>query len=82
MKVLVTGGSGRAGKYVIKELVKRNHQVVNGDIIESHQNLENSKVKFKKINFTDYGETIFATEECEAICFLLLMYCKPQKRKE
>ena len=46
MKVLVTGGSGRAGKYVIKELVKRNHQVVNGDIIESHQNLENSKVKF------------------------------------
>ena len=49
MKVLVTGGSGRAGKYVIKELVKRNHQVVNGDLIESHQNLENSKVKFKKI---------------------------------
>ena len=70
MKVLVTGGSGRAGKYVIKELVKRNHQVVNGDIIESHQNLENSKVKFKKINFTDYGETIFATEECEAIIHL------------
>ena len=48
MKVLVTGGSGRAGKYVIKELVKRNHQVVNGDIIESHQNLENSKVKFSR----------------------------------
>ena len=44
MKVLVTGGSGRAGKYVIKELTKNNHEVINGDIIPSDQFEENSNI--------------------------------------
>ena len=35
MKVLVTGGSGRAGKYVIKELLENGHSVVNADMIHA-----------------------------------------------
>ena len=31
MKVLVTGGSGIVGHYVINELIKNNHEVVNAD---------------------------------------------------
>ncbi len=33
MKVLVTGGSGIVGHYVINELLKNNHEVVNADKI-------------------------------------------------
>ena len=31
MKVLVTGGSGIVGHYVINELIENNHEVVNAD---------------------------------------------------
>ena len=33
MKVLVTGGSGIVGHYVIDELLRNNHEVVNADKI-------------------------------------------------
>lgn len=70
MKILVTGGSGRAGRYVIKELLKGKHDVVNGDIVQFNQTLEHPEITSKRIDFTDYGETVFGTENCEAIIHL------------
>ena len=34
MKVVITGGSGRAGQYIIPELVTHGYDVVNADITE------------------------------------------------
>ena len=70
MKVLVTGGSGRAGKYVIKELLENGHSVVNADMINGYLEDRNPELSFKKIDFTDYGQTVFATENCDAIIHL------------
>ena len=64
MKVLVTGGSGRAGKYVIKELLDNGHSVVNADMINGYLEDRNPELNFKKIDFTDYGQTIFAADQC------------------
>ena len=70
MKVLVTGGSGRAGKYVIKDLLENGHSVVNADMINGYLEDRNPELSFKKIDFTDYGQTVFATENCDAIIHL------------
>ena len=70
MKVLVTGGSGRAGKYVIKELLDNGHSVVNADMINGYLEDRNPELNFKKIDFTDYGQTIFAADQCDAIIHL------------
>ena len=49
MKVLVTGGSGRAGKYVIKDLLENGHSVVNADMINGYLEDRNPELSFKKL---------------------------------
>ena len=70
MKVLVTGGSGRAGKYVIRELLNNDHSVVNADVVNGYLEDSNPNLSYKRIDFTDYGETVFATSGCDAIIHL------------
>lgn len=51
MKVLVTGVGGQLGYDVVNELVKRNHEAVGSDILDS-VNI-NEEVKYVKLDITD-----------------------------
>ena len=42
MKVLVTGGSGIVGHYVIDELYRNGHEVINADVVRMTSNLTHS----------------------------------------
>jgi len=59
-KILVTGGSGKAGKATIKTLLKNNYEVFSIDLMPSVEN----DVPFSKVDLEDYGETI------EAVSFI------------
>lgn len=54
MKIAVTGGSGKLGRTVVKELRNAGHQVVNLDVLGT------PCPGFVRVNFTNYGETIDA----------------------
>lgn len=54
MKVVLAGAYGKLGVEILKELVKQGHEVVAADMVEKEvQDLDTSKVTFKKINVTD-----------------------------
>ena len=59
-KILVTGGSGKAGRATIKTLLKNNYEVFSIDLMPSVEN----DVPFSKVDLEDYGETI------EAVSFI------------
>jgi nucleoside-diphosphate-sugar epimerase len=54
--VLVTGGSGKAGRAAIAELLTRGYSVVNADLVAPPEPL----CHFMKVDFTDLGQTIDA----------------------
>ena len=54
MKVLVTGALGNVGKFVVKELINKEEQVVAGDIDTTKiKNLFGHTVNAVKLDFTD-----------------------------
>lgn len=56
MKVLVTGSSGRIGRYIVQELVEAGHQVLGIDL----QPPETRISRFLRVDLTDAGETFQA----------------------
>ncbi len=52
MKVLVTGGSGRIGRYVVRELIEEGHHVTNADIQPPPEPQE----RFIQVDLTDTGQ--------------------------
>ena len=54
--VVVTGGSGKAGRAAITELLARGYAVVNADLVPPPQPL----CHFMKVDFNDLGQTIDA----------------------
>ena len=68
MRVIVTGGSGRAGQHVVRELVGAGHEVVNIDLT----NLSDLGVEFCRIDLTDLGEVYdaFFQFRPEGVCHL------------
>jgi nucleoside-diphosphate-sugar epimerase len=52
MRIVFTGGSGKAGKHVISYLLSKGHQVLNLDLIP----LDNPKVHTLKTDLTDSGQ--------------------------
>jgi nucleoside-diphosphate-sugar epimerase len=68
MQVLVTGGSGRAGQHVVRELVAAGHQVVNLDLV---RNIE-LPGSFCRIDLTQSGEVYdaFFQFRPEGVCHL------------
>lgn len=63
MKVVITGGSGRAGQNIIPELIARGHEVTNADAVEGpHQG-----ARFMRVDATDLGAVIAITRSAEAI---------------
>jgi nucleoside-diphosphate-sugar epimerase len=53
MRVIVTGGNGRAGMYTVRELARANHETVNVDIIRLPTDLPGH---FIQLDLTNAGE--------------------------
>ena len=68
MQILVTGASGRIGRYVVKELVDAGHSVTGVDILAS----EGGSSRFLRVDLTDAGEVYqaLAAAEAEAVVHL------------
>ena len=74
MKILITGGNGRAGTYVVKEFLENGYEVINADT-SSPNFIEPTETKihnlsYKKIDFTDFGQTLSSLEGCDAVVHL------------
>ena len=68
MQILVTGASGRIGRYVVKELVSAGHSVTGVDILTS----DGSSPRFLRVDLTDTGEVYqaLAGAKIEAVVHL------------
>lgn len=68
MKVIVTGGSGRAGRHVVRELAAAGHEVTNVDRMA----LDGLPGSLIRIDLTDAGEVYdaFAQVRPESVCHL------------
>jgi UDP-glucose 4-epimerase len=69
MRVIVTGGSGRAGTYTVRELVEAGHEVVNLDRVRPPEGLPGG---FIQLDLTDAGEVYDAMAQVkpEGVCHL------------
>ena len=67
MRVIVTGGSGRAGTYVVRELTQAGHEVTNVDRIRPQTRLPGT---FIQLDLTDAGEVYdaFAQARPQGVC--------------
>ena len=59
--ILVTGGSGKAGRATIKLLLKNNYNVFNADLI-NHPELE---VPFTRVDLENFGEAMESVSEID-----------------
>ncbi|TKA76856.1 hypothetical protein B0A49_02943 [Cryomyces minteri] len=58
-RIVFTGGSGKAGRHVIPELIKKGHQVLNLDLVD-FPNSNGSNVFTLKTDLTDSGQVFNA----------------------
>ena len=65
MRIAVTGGSGKAGPYVIADLLNHGHEVVNVDMVSG-----GTEVPFQRADLTDYGQTVSVLQGLEALVHL------------
>jgi len=60
-KIAVTGGSGKAGRAVVRHLLEHGHQVLNVDRVPSAESSSpDSPAPFLYADLTDYGQTLEA----------------------
>ncbi len=69
MRVIVTGGSGRAGSYTVRELVAGGHEVINLDMARPPADLPG---EFVQLDLTDAGEVydVLSQFRPEGVCHL------------
>jgi nucleoside-diphosphate-sugar epimerase len=70
MKIVVTGGSGKAGRAVVSDLQRQGHDVLNVDVRpspESYHYPDGSPVPFLEADLTDYGQALEALAGGEAM---------------
>ena len=65
-KIAVTGGSGKAGRYVVRDLLDHGYQVVNVDVAPPAR----SQTRFRQANLTDLGEVFEALDGVDAVVHL------------
>lgn len=61
-KVIVTGGSGKAGRVVLRDLIEHGYQVYNVDLVPPRD----TAVDFSLVELTDFGQTIGALRAIDA----------------
>ena len=66
-KVIVTGGSGRAGEYIISELAANGYEVYNADAVAPRPESASNAAQFWRIDVTDYGEVLNALSGADAV---------------
>lgn len=62
-KIVVTGGSGKAGRAIIRELLEHDYEVLNLDIAPPAERLS----PFRPVDLTDYGQTFAALYGADAV---------------
>jgi len=65
-RIVVTGGSGKAGRAVVRDLVEHGHDVVNVDVAPA----ESAVAPFLRADLTDLGETIESLRGSEVVIHL------------
>lgn len=65
-KIVVTGGSGKAGRAVVRDLLDHGYEVLNVDVAPPREML----TPFLKIDLTDYGQTVEALGGADAVVHL------------
>ena len=70
-KIVVTGGSGKAGRVVVRDLLEHGHEVRNVDRVPSPESYSpDTPVPFLPADLTDFGQTLEALDGAEAIVHL------------
>jgi nucleoside-diphosphate-sugar epimerase len=64
--IVVTGGSGKAGRAVVRDLVEHGYEVLNVDTNPS----SDKSARYLKIDLTDYGQTVEALQGADAVVHL------------
>ena len=60
-KIAVTGGSGKAGRVVVRDLYQRGHQVLNIDLVPSPESSHpEDAIPFLRADVTDFGQALEA----------------------
>ena len=65
-RIVVTGGSGKAGRAVVRDLVARDYDVLNVDVVQSID----AQARFLKIDLTDFGQAVDALRNADAVVHL------------
>jgi nucleoside-diphosphate-sugar epimerase len=66
MRIVVTGGSGKAGRVVVRDLLEHGHEVLNVDRVPSvESNSPDSPAPFLPADLTDFGQTLEALSGAE-----------------
>ena len=64
-RVVITGGSGKLGRHVVREMVEHNWQVINIDFIPPPEDIPGSR--WFKADLKDYGEVIAILTEVDSL---------------
>jgi nucleoside-diphosphate-sugar epimerase len=67
MKVVVTGGSGKVGRAVLRDLLDHGHDVLNVDRTPPDQTRSAPPAPFLPADLTDYGQTLEALSGAEVL---------------
>jgi nucleoside-diphosphate-sugar epimerase len=65
-KVVVTGGSGKAGRAVVRDLLEHGYEVLNADVVEPREPL----CPFLRTDLTDLGQTFEVLQGADRIVHL------------
>jgi nucleoside-diphosphate-sugar epimerase len=67
-RIVVTGGSGKAGRAVVRDLLEHGHQVLNVDRVPSAESRDaDSPAPFLPADLTDFGQALEALSGAEVL---------------